>query len=106
MFLYTYDDIKEKDDTNIIYSFLHVVPCCCCYINKLSIFALLLLHKQTLIHLFHPSLSSPQIADVYYTIRINPKVEQILIPKGKRSYYPANKGEYISFNIAGSFIAL
>ena len=50
--------------------------------------------------------ASPLIADVYYTIRINPKVEQILIPKGKRSYYPANKGEYISFNIAGSFIAL
>ena len=79
MFLYTYDDIKEKDDTNIIYSFLHVVPCCCCYINKLSIFVLLLLHKQTLIHLYHPSLSSPQIADVYYTIRIIPKFEQILL---------------------------
>jgi hypothetical protein len=37
--------------------------------------------------------ASPLIADVYYTIRINPKFEQILINQS----YPANKGEHMSF---------
>ena len=52
-------------------------------------------HSHTFISFL--AFASPLIiADVYYTIRSNPKFEQILIPKENRSY-SANKGEHMSF---------